>query len=183
MDQVTLQSNELETYVALSREDGWGATLVKHRKSLAAVVEGRFREAEKHFAQALPLVKPRLKRIRRDVPKLDAPPDQAAVRRCETLLAFAAEVRFSSNYGGFAAARSKLLESLGERLDEYVEELLDLLKTGEAQDEEAARAFLAIAADFSRLVRDDKAADLVRRRAAAASAACADPGVRLAAQG
>jgi hypothetical protein len=177
VDQITLQSNELETYVSLSREQGWGAALVKQRKSLAAIVEGRFREAEKHFAQALPTVRPRLKRVRREIPKLSDPPDEVAVRRCETLLTFASELRFSSNYGGFAAARTKLLETLSEQLDQHVEELLDMLKTGDAGDEGNARAFLAIAADFSRLVRDDKAADLVRRRAAAAQAPAAPLGL------
>jgi hypothetical protein len=170
VDDITLQSNELETYVSLSREHGWGAQLVKHRKSMASIVEGRFREAEKYFAQALPTVKPRLKRIKREMPRLNMPPDETAVRRCETLLTFASELRFSSNYGGFASARTKLLEGLREQLDMYVEELLDMLKTGDAEDENNARAFLMIAADFSRLVRDEKAADLVRRRAAAAQA-------------
>jgi hypothetical protein len=171
VDQITLQSNELETFVTLSREEGWGQALVKHRKSLAAIVESRFREAEKLFADALPMARPKLKRVRRLMPKLSEPPNDAATRRCEALLTFVAEVRFSSNYGGFASARTKLLETLSEKLDEYVEELLDLLRTGDAENDGNARAFLMIAADFSRLVRDDKAAELVRRRAAAASAA------------
>lgn len=174
VDGITLQTNELETYVSLSREHGWGAALVKHRKSLASVVEARFREAEKYFSQALPVEKSRLKRIRRDIPKLQDPPNETAVRRCQTLLAFASELRFSANYGGFASARTKLFESLGDELDLYVEEVLDMLKTGDAQNEDNARALLNVAADFSQLVRDDRAADLVRRRAAATYAAAAD---------
>lgn len=180
VDQVTMQANEMETYVSLSRDHGWGQALAKHRKALAATVEARFREAEKYFEQALPCGRSKLKRGSRSTPKLSDQPDAAAVRRCETLLTFVGEVRFSSNYGGFAAARSKLLESLGDELDVYVEEVLDLLKTGEAENDTHAHAYLAVAADFSRLVRDDKAADLVRRRAAAAAAGPAvDPVQRL----
>jgi hypothetical protein len=175
VDQITLQSNELETYVSLSRENGWGHELAKHRKTLAAVVEARLREAEKYFGEALPSGRAKLKRIRRAIPKLGQPPNEIAVRRCETLLTFVAELRFSSNYGGFASARAKLLEGLTEQLDQYIEELLDLLRTGDAENEAEVRAFLAIAADFSGLVLDDKAADLVRRRTAAASAAAAAP--------
>jgi hypothetical protein len=174
VDQVTLEATDLETFVTLSREHGWGQALVKHRKSLASIVEGRFREAERYFDEALPCGRSKLKRVRRSVPKLDTPPDPAAVSRCKTLLVFVGEVRFSSNYGGFASARSKLLETLGEQLDQYVEELLDLLKTGETGNEANARAFLEVAADFSALVRDEKAADLVRRRAASAVAATLD---------
>jgi hypothetical protein len=173
VNDITLQSNELETYVSLSKDHGWGPTLVKHRKALASLVEARFRETEKYFLQALPAGKPTVKRIRREPARLSSPPDQTAVSRCTTLLTFVGEVRHSSNYGGFASARTKLLESLGEMLDLYVEEVLDLLKTGEAENEANARAYLAVAADFSRLVRDDKAADLVRRRAAAAYAPAA----------
>jgi hypothetical protein len=184
VDEVTHQSNELETCVSLSREHGWGHALVKHRKSLASIVEGRLREAEKCFAEALPNGKAKLKRIRRGIPKLTEPPDPVAVRRCETLLTFVAELRFSANYGGFAAARTKLLETLADQLDIYVEELLDLVRTGDAENETHARAFLALAADFSRLVRDDKAAELVRRRTAAALAPPpVDPIMRLVAPG
>jgi len=173
VDKITLEANELETFVSLSREHGWGHTLMKHRKALAAVVEGRLRECEKYFLQSLPSGRARLKRIQRSIPRLSLAPDQAAVRRCETLLVFVAEVRHSANYGGFASARSKLLEILGDHLDLYVEELLDLVKTGEAENPEFARAFLAIAGEFSALVRDEKAAELVRRRAAAAFNAAA----------
>jgi hypothetical protein len=160
----------METFVTVSRDHGWGKALVKHRKSLASIVEGRFRETEIYFSGALPGGKANAKRGRRSLPDLSGPPDEVAVRRCETLLAFVGEVRFSSNYGGFASARSKLLESLGDQLDLYVEELLDLLKTGEAQNEANVRAYVSIAANFSGQVRDEKAADLVRRRAASAVA-------------
>jgi hypothetical protein len=170
VDQVTMQANDLETYVTLARDSGWGLALGKHRKSLASIVEGRFRDAEKQFDLALPCGSSKIKRLRRSVPKLDGAPDRAAVSRCETLLVFANEVRFSSNYGGFASARSKLLESLGEQLDAYVEEVLEQHRTGETPGEAAARSFLSVAADFNRLVRDDKAADLVRRRVAVAFA-------------
>ena len=176
VDKVTMQANDLETYVTLSRDEGWGKDLVKHRKSLASIVEGRFRETEKQFDLALPCGSSKLKRIRRSIPKLDAAPDQTAVRRCETLLTFAGEVRHSSNYGGFASARSKLLENLGEQIDQYVEELLDLVKTGDVTNEAHARALLGVAADFNGLVRDSKAAELVRRRTAVAFApAAVDP--------
>ena len=182
VDRVTMQSNELETYVTLSRDHGWGHALVKHRKALASVVEGRFRDAEKYFSEALPNSEGGPKRTRRGTARLNAPPNDVAAKRCETLLTFVAEVRFSANYGGFAAARTKLLETLGDELDLYVEELLNLLKAGEAEDEGHARAFLAIAADFSRLVRDEKAADLVRRRTAAVVNPPVDPVQRLLAE-
>jgi hypothetical protein len=60
-----------------------------------------------------------------------------------------------------------MLEKLGDMLDTYVEETIDLIRTGDAEDESAAYAYLEVAAEISLLARDDKAAELVRRRASA----------------
>jgi hypothetical protein len=168
VELITLEATELETCIDLHHEHGWGHELVKHRRSLAAVVEARLRDTEKHFGQALPTGPAKLRRIRRSIPRLSLPPDERAVRRTMTLLAFTRDVRNSASYGGFAAARGRTLEKLGEALDQYVEEVLDLLKMKDAESEENARAFLGVAAEFSRLMRGDSAADLVRRRMAAA---------------
>jgi hypothetical protein len=168
VELITLQVTELETCIDLTREQGWGHRIVEQKKKLAAVVEGRLREAEKYAALALPTGPAKLRRIRRSIPRLTLPPDERAVTRALTLLTFAREIRSSANYGGFAAARGRMLEKLGALLDHYVEEIVDLLKTGDVENEDRANAFVAIAAEFSGLVRDDKAADLVRRRAVAA---------------
>jgi hypothetical protein len=167
VELVTFQVSEMETCIDLSREHGWGHDIANHRKSLAGVVESHLRSAEKFTLVAMPTQPAKLKRIRRSIPRLTMMPDPVAVRRAVTFLTFTQEVRSSANYGGFAAARGKLLEKLGDMLDSYVEEVLDLLRTGDAEDEQVGYAFLETAAEISMLVRDDKAADLVRRRAAA----------------
>jgi hypothetical protein len=68
---------------------------------------------------------------------------------------------------GFGALRAKVLESQDQALETYVQDVLDLLYGGQAPVE-IARAYLDVAAEVFGLVRDPKAADLVRRRAAAA---------------
>ena len=169
VELITLQATELETCIDLVHEQGWGKELVKQRRSLASVVEFRLRETEKYFIQALPTGAAKLKRIRRSIPRLSLPPDQRAVGRLMSLLVFVREIRSSANYGGFASARTRTLEHLSELLDSYVEEVLDFLKNGDAENEENARAFMDVAAEISRLLRDDAAAELVRRRTAAAT--------------
>lgn len=168
VELITLQITELETYVDLAKERGWGRLIAKQKASLAGVVEGRIREAEKYAIQALPTERARLKRIRRPLPCLGVSPDARIIRRATTLLTFVQEVRTSANYGGFAAARGKMLEAVGEHIDSYVDEVVDLLKTGDAEDEAVALAFLEVAAGLSLLIRGEKAAELVRRRAAGA---------------
>jgi hypothetical protein len=168
VELITFQVGEMETCVDLSKEHGWGHEIVNHKKALAGVVEGHLRAAEKIVGAALPTQPARLARIRKNVPRLDAMPDPAAVGRAITLLTFVQEVRSSANYGGFAALRGKTLEQLGDMLDNYVEEVLDHLRTGDIEDEAVGYAYLSVAADVSLLVRDERAAELVRRRAAAA---------------
>ena len=169
VETITLQVNEVETCVTLTRETGWGARVAKQRHSLASVVEGRLRDAEKWAMEALPTQQAKIARIRRSIPRLSGTPDAKLVGRATTLLTFAEEIRSSANYGGFASARSKMLEKLGAYIDHYVEEVLDLLKTGDAENEENAQAYLAVAADLNMLVQGEKAAELVRRRAIAAA--------------
>jgi hypothetical protein len=164
-DLVTQQTHEMESSVDLSRDHGWGQRIAKQRLALASTVEGRLRDAEKQTKEALPMQPSKVARIRRLIPKLSHPPDARQVGRAVTLLTFAQEVRTSANYGGFASARGKLIETLSGHIDNYVEEVLDLLKTGDAENEEAAYAFLDVCAQLNGLVQGEKAAELVRRRA------------------
>jgi hypothetical protein len=167
VELITFQISEMETCIELSRDHGWGHDLVKHKKSLAGVVESHLRNTEKFTAAALPMQMMKIMRVRRNVPRLNAMPDPVTTRRAMTLLTFVQEVRSSANYGGFAAARGKLLEMLGDMLDTYIEEVLDHLRTGDVEDEAVGYAYLEVAADVSLLARDEKAAELVRRRATA----------------
>lgn len=168
VDLVVQQIMEIENSVNLDRSHGWGQRVVKQRASLAAVVEGQFRQAEKAAIEALPMHAPRNQRVRRQVPRLSAPPEDHLVGRATTLLSFADELRTTANYGGFSTARNKLVEKLGEYLDHYVEEVLDFVRTGDVENRDVAEAFLERAAAFDHLVRGAKAAELIRRRANAA---------------
>jgi len=164
-DLVVHQVLELETCLDMPRDHGWGLRVVKQRARLATVVEGRLHEAEKAVVEALPMHTPRHLRARRPVPRLSTPPDAKLVDRATTLLSFSAELRTTANYGGFSSTRARMIEKLGEYVDTYVDEVVDLVRTNEAESLEAAEAYLESAARFNRLIRDDKAGDLVRRRA------------------
>lgn len=158
------QITEIETSIDLSRDHGWGARVHKQRASLASVVEGRLREAEKVAMEALPMQPGRNARIRRQIPRLTPGPDSKLVTRAMTLLSFSEELRTAANYGGFSSTRNKLIEKLGEYIDHYVDDVVDAVRADEVEDREAVAGFLAAAADFSQLLRGDKAGDLIRRR-------------------
>lgn len=171
VELVTQQTFELEMCIELNREQGWGHRIVGQKKALASQVEGRLRDAEKLVAAALPVESSGFARPRHHGPKLDEPPEVRATGRAMTLLTFVHETRLCANYGGFSAIHAKVLEKLGGQIDHYVDEVLDIVRTGDAPASIGA-AFLAVAADMMALVRDEKAAELVRRRA---GATCAPP--------
>lgn len=162
------QIQEMEGSVELPRDQGWGQRVVKQRAGLAGVVEGRLKEAERAAIAALPMFAPRNQRVRHQIPRLSAMPEERSVLQAVTLLTFSHELRSSANYGGFSTARNKLIEKLGEYIDHYTESVVDLARTDEIEDRAIAMAFLEHAAEFNQLIRGDKAAEITRRRANAA---------------
>lgn len=153
------QIMEIEANVELSRESGWGHRLYKQRAALADSIEARMREAEKAVLEALPLQTGRGKRG----PRLDAPPAPIMVDGALTLLTFSDALHTAANYGGFSASRNRMTEKVGEHLDLYLEEALQALRSD--AEPTLIRDYLDCAADFTRLVRGEKAAELIRRRA------------------
>jgi hypothetical protein len=157
--------NEFEQWLAINREGPWGSRLTSIKRALALAVEARLREIESAVVQALP-VRPS-GRGTRGAPKLGGDPDPVAVARAQALLGFLYESRTSASYGGFGAVRAKVVEALDPKIDQYAEDLLESLHAGEG-DPERTRAFLEITAEFLGLIRDPKAAEIVRRRTAVA---------------
>ena len=104
----------------------------------------------------------------RGLPKLTDEPDTYAVRRAEGLMGFFDQSRGSAAQSGYGSARAKVGEKIDERLDQYVEDLLEMLRADQVDSVERIHAYLDVTATFTGLARDEKAAQIVRRRAAAA---------------
>jgi len=169
--RATVEITELEQSIQLIPDGVWGQRLARRKLGLANVIERHLKAAETAVAYALPLQTVRMgPRTLRGVPRLTHAADQVLVENAATLLTFLREVRSSASAGGFASARAKVLEALELRLDTYVEEVLEEIRAEDGVDPDRATAFLDIAAEFCGLIRDDKAAQIVRRRAAAAVA-------------
>ena len=166
----TTEIAELEQSFALTPEGSWGRRIARQKKTLAATIEAHLKETDAAVGHALPLQTIRVgPRTQRGVPRLTHDPEPALVDKAATLLIFMSEVRASAPAGGFASARAKALEVLEHRLDTYVEEVLEEIRADDGVDADRARAFLDIAAEFCGLARDEKSAQIVRRRAAVAA--------------
>jgi hypothetical protein len=161
---------ELAQSIQLTPDGAWGQRIAGCKRTLALTIEGRLKAIDKAVAGALPLQTVRIgPRTLHGQPRLTHPVDREAVEKAATLLAFMNDVRHSAASGGFASAITKTLETLEQRLDSYVETVLEELRADDGVDPDNARAFLEVAAEFCGLVRDEKAAQIVRRRAAAAA--------------
>jgi hypothetical protein len=160
---------EIEQSVDLSRDGPWGARVSTARKALALNVEGRLREVENAVAQALPMQAVRVAgRLTRPAPKVGADPDERLVAKAHGLVTFLEEARPAANAGGYGALRGQVAEKVAVRLFTYADELIEAMNAGEVPDEDRARVYLEIAAEFLALAKDAKAAQIVRRRAAVA---------------
>ena len=165
----TIEIAELEQSIHLAPEGAWGRRLARQKKTLATLIEGHLKASVAAVALALPLQTVRMgPRTLHGVPRLTHDPERVVIDKAATLLAFMNEVRSSAAAGGFASARAKTIEALEQRLDTYVETVLEEIRADDGVDPDRARAFLEIAAQFCGLVRDDSSAQVVRRRAAAA---------------
>ena len=160
---------EFEQSLTMTRDGPWGQRLAKQKQNMASAAEGHLRKVEKAVAEALPVQPVRAGgRSARAEPRLDAPPNPAAVPRAQALLTFFAGIRSTAAQGGYGAARAKVGEEVAHYLDSYVEEFLATLRSRDPEHMDNAARYLDTAADFSALVHDDQTAQIIRRRAAAA---------------
>jgi hypothetical protein len=166
---VTVEIAEIEQSFQLAADGAWGRRVAKQKKTLAETIEAVLKTADRTVAGALPVQTVRVGfRTAKGVPRLTHDPELDQVERAATVLTFMNELRSSASAGGFASARAKTLEALEHRLDTYVEDVLAEIHADDGADLDRAHAFLEIAAELCGLARDEKAAQIVRRRAAAA---------------
>lgn len=168
-----LQIAEFQQSVEISKDGPWGRRLARFKQTMAKACELRMEQADRELEKALPTrpISMLAKKGSRGVAKLVDEPDEAMIRRAQGALAFVAELRSSADKAGYGSSRNKVLEKLNSRLDPYIEDVLYVARTGEGGDSGLAVKYLDVAAGFIAYTRDDKTAEIVRRRAAAAIAA------------
>lgn len=173
--KIAQQITEFEQSVNLAKDGPWGRRISKQKQAVAEAVETRMNGAERELLAALPLRPISILggKKGKGVPQLTTEPDEAAGRRLTAVLAFIAEVRSCAMQSGYGSSRAKVLEKLNGRLDQYIEDILHVVRTGDGGDQGLARIYVDLAAGYIAYSRDEKTAEIVRRRAAAAMAAAA----------
>ena len=160
---------EIEQSIELARDGPWGRRVLAARKAMSALIESRLRECQKAVEHALPMQAVRVTgRMTRPSPRVTTPPDPHMVNPARALMLLLGETRQAAITGGFGALRTQVAEALSDWLEVYADELVHLLNAGEAPDPAIAHEYLDLAAEFLTAAENDKAAQIVRRRAAVA---------------
>ncbi len=171
--KVQLMMVEIQQSVDIAKDGPWGKRLARQKQAMAKACELRMDQAEKELDKALPTrpISMLAKKGARGVAKLVEEPNADMIRRAQSALAFVAELRACADKAGYGSSRTKALEKLNARLDPYIEDVLHVARTGDGGDSGLAVQYLDVAASFIAYTRDEKTAEIVRRRAAAAIAA------------
>ncbi len=120
--------SEIENQLVVIKDMKPGAGIVAGREAGQAVQ----RAIDDAATHALPMQKIRYSaKLTRTAPNLTAPPDEPAIAWAMGLLTFSDVVRVSATDGGFGTVRTKVLDALGKRIDQYVEDLLEQIRLGE----------------------------------------------------
>ncbi len=162
------QISELESGIEFTRDSGWGARVQKQKQTLANTVESRLRKIEPMIGTALPYHVVRGEHSSRKVPRMTKSPTGQDINNLKTLMTFIEAIRPSASLGGFASARTRILEAAAETLDRYAEDGFALIRDREVEDFDLALEHLTHAADFLSLMGNSVSADLMRRRIDAA---------------
>ena len=159
----------LETSLSLQKDGPWSNRLTHQRRALAGAVETRFLEVETALNAALPLQSSRTAaKALTGMPKLVHPPEPRLLTRAAALLAFLEESRSVADGGGFGTLRARAHEAAQTRLDQYADDLLEMRRAGpSAQEAALIGPYLEAAASLVAVLQGEKAASLLRRRAAA----------------
>jgi hypothetical protein len=159
---------EFESSIEVSREGAWGKRIAQQKQTLAQLAEATLGQIDKALDAAMPLQMVKFGKGLRGHPKLTDEPNPLALARAEGLMAFFDFSRPFASQSGYGAARAKAAEKIEARLDQYVEDLLELLHGEQVEALDRVRGYLEISAAMMEAARGEKAGQIIRRRAAAA---------------
>lgn len=147
----------------------WTSRLAVARRRMTEQLETALREVGRAVDRALPLGSTQLAgRMSRMAPNLAADPQSEGVGQARALLFIMESSRGAAGLLGCESLRRQTAETAADRVDQYADQVLQVLHDKETPDPERALALLEVAAEFLTLSRNEQAGALVRRRAAVA---------------
>jgi hypothetical protein len=165
----TTLSTGMVKAIEMRRDGKWGQRLLADRAALAEVMDGFMERAPKEVAVALPTVKSGSYAGGPRVPDLTR---HADAEKSDRALAYARLVSGCRSFAGaasFGASNASALDQIGTMLRGYSEDLLKELRTVAGEKRANAEAYFHLLAEIFALIFGREEADLLRRRAKAAT--------------
>lgn len=145
----------------------WTSRLSSVRKRLTGQLETALREVEKTVGRAFPSNAASARSQRK--PERHGANGADPRDRARALVYLAAGTRGPAAAFGCESLRRQAAEAAADRLDRFGEDLIHALHSGDAPEQDEARALLDLTAELLGLARNEEAGTLLRRRAAVAS--------------
>ena len=160
---------ELDVTLSLDPGSAWGKSVRDARGTIAGRMSSLLRAADKAVNLALPMEQVKIGRLmNRAVPRLSTRVDGPSVEAALSLLSLVGSARGPASTFGCEADRKTLVSALGDRLLDYADQTLRMIREGAVEGETHAFELIELAALCLDRIDADEAAHTVRRRAAAA---------------
>lgn len=157
--------------LGIKRDGVWGKRLMSARAALAEEMDRLLARAVKDITATLPTTRASGLSLRsRRMPDMSKVLDGNRAAHAAELAAIIGGARPFAMAGAFAGMLADIEEQLADMLRQYAEEMVDELHSVAEALRPQAAAYVAHAIELTRLVLGADEADLVRRRAAAATA-------------
>jgi hypothetical protein len=165
----TTLSSGMVKAIDMRRDGKWGQRLLADRAAVAEVMDGFMERAAKEVSSAMPMVKAGSYAGGPRVPDLAHHTDPDRSDRALAYARLVSGCRTFAAAASFGASNKEALDEISVMLKSYTEDLLKELRTVTGEKRVNAEAYFHLAAEIAALVFSQEEADLLRRRAKAAT--------------
>lgn len=156
---------EFDTQTLIRPDAAGGKLLRQARHDVSEALGKHFQKAEAQVLSLLPVKQTVMAgKMKRPMPELDKPLDEAVVAEAKALLRVVAMSRGPASVFGREADRRQTAESLTWRLASWADEALEQVNMEHAEHEEMAKRRIGMVADLLALIDAREAARSIRRR-------------------
>lgn len=163
---------EMDRTLQLAPEGAWGRSAREARDRIKVTLSNTLKSTEKALDKVMPTRRVQTAgRMTREAAALDQMAGPDVIETTRVMLTLVGAIRSSAQVFGCETQRYQLVQTVTERLTNYVDMVMEIVKEGEAPDARAALHLIETLAEFLTLIDATDPAKTVRRRAAAAKVA------------
>lgn len=157
---------ELDSTLQLDPDGAWGRSAREARIRINRTLSATLKSSEKAVEKILPTHRVQTAgRMTREAAALDRSPSADEIEMARVMLTMVGAMRTSAQVFGCETLRHQLVQSMIQRMTDYVDLVVEAVKAGEAADNRAALNLVETLAECLLLIDATDAAKTARRRA------------------